>query len=105
MQLTRRSLFATLLSLLLARFRPKPKTELIGWDLGSESATAMWLGPDAGMVELPAPIEDLRVIRNELFVLTADGMYQVFGDGSYRRIDPPTMACVNASRPYPWQES
>jgi len=100
----RRSFFATLLAPFLARFAPK---RFIGMDLSSgpdRTAISLWPtdAPTSGYFEFPDPIEDLRVIRNELYVFTQSGVYQIFGDATYKKLDKPLPFVPFFQRKVPW---
>ncbi len=84
------ALFAPLLAPILKRFAPKPVIQ------------AKFV-PMQVFCELPEPIEDLTVAANKLYAFTKSGMYEVFGDGSYIRIDPPFLSIVKIPDPLPWE--
>ena len=82
--MTRRSIFATLLAPLLARFAPKAKAEdLSDWTVTVETGLCYEMPLRPGLcrfVELPAPITALQVHGDHLFAFTETGMFEIVED-------------------------
>ncbi len=81
--LTRKSFLAALFAPLLARFAPKAKALPMS---GVAIARANYLPPVqlTQFVELPSRITGLHTYGDRLFAFTESGLFEVFGDGSYR---------------------
>ncbi len=78
-EVTRKSFLTALFAPLLARFAPKSHGLTTGETLSMPAPSI------ALLCELPAPIIDLTTYNDRLFAFTESGLFEVFGDGSYRQ--------------------
>lgn len=96
--ITRLNFLATLFAPLLSWFRKKPEPSLEDWSVTIETGPSYEVLPRGlqPFAELPAPIQTLTVVENHLYAFTADGMFEIFVDGTFKRLDYPFAALVKA---------
>lgn len=89
----RRMFLASLFAPLLGWLRPKPEPLNSGVAIARQYRET-WPGLRT-FCELPeGPITGLQVHLTELYAFTPGGIYQVFGDGTYKKLDPAPFALI-----------